>query len=82
MACDLCQTASAELVLVREEYQTQQIKMLCPACICKADMKLDHIRDVTTRYKIRKMKDWSFKTEPWWRKRNGMVRRLAAILGQ
>ena len=49
MACDICSSNEKTLVDLRTEYQTENVKQICPACEKTINDHLWKIRAVTTK---------------------------------
>ncbi|MGN8004320.1 hypothetical protein ACTJKQ_14150 [Acidovorax sp. 22279] len=49
MACDICGKTGTPLRDLREIYQTDQIKVMCPDCEKVVNKQLRSIQDMTTR---------------------------------
>ena len=49
MACDICSENGKTLVDLRPEYQTENVKQICPECEKTINYHLWKIRSVTTK---------------------------------
>lgn len=49
MACDICGKTGTRLEDLREIYQTEHIKVMCPDCEKVVNKQLRSIQDMTTR---------------------------------